>query len=174
VIRVYDDAGNVIETQEHKGQFKVGNSVSPNSRATTRVTQCLWDLADIGANVEHGCHIASMGDTWMALINGVGGMRDYDRQISFNPALDARLKALQLGLLIRGRRLRVQIDREIQTATYLLANGPDLEVMHCGNRVTLCEGKPARLRIPSSLHSNQSTTEDETPSDGSPGRTSPV
>jgi alpha,alpha-trehalose phosphorylase len=109
------------------------------------------DLADIGANVEHGCHIASMGGTWMALINGVGGMRDYDGQISFNPALDARLKTLQFSLLIRGRRLRVEIDQETQTATYLLANGPDLEIAHCGNRVTLSEGKPSRLKIRSSL-----------------------
>jgi alpha,alpha-trehalose phosphorylase len=111
----------------------------------------LMDLADIGANVEHGCHIASMGGTWMALINGVGGMRDYDGQISFNPALDARLKTLQFSLLIRGRRLRVEIDQETQTATYLFANGPDLEIAHCGNRVTLSEGKPTRLKIRSSL-----------------------
>jgi alpha,alpha-trehalose phosphorylase len=107
----------------------------------------LMDLADIAANVEHGCHIASMGGTWMALINGFGGMRDYDGQISFNPALDPRLKTIQFSLLIRGRRLRVEIDQETQIATYLLANGPDLEITHCGNRVTLSEGKPARLPI---------------------------
>jgi alpha,alpha-trehalose phosphorylase len=105
------------------------------------------DLADIGANVEHGCHIASMGGTWMALINGFAGMRDYDGEISFHPAFDSRLKAIRFSLLIRGRRLRVEIDQETRRATYLLANGPDLEITHCGNRITLSEGTPATLDI---------------------------
>jgi alpha,alpha-trehalose phosphorylase len=107
----------------------------------------LMDLADIGANVEHGCHIASMGGTWMAVVHGVAGMRDYDGQISFYPALDPQLKSVRFSLLIRGRRLRVEIDQETRSATYLLANGPDLEITHCGNRVALSEGQPATLKI---------------------------
>ena len=70
--------------------------------------------------------------------------------------------------------VRVEIDQETQIATYLLANGPDLEITHCGNRVTLSQGKPARLKISSSLHTNQSSGEDEMPSGGSPDRTSAV
>jgi hypothetical protein len=55
----------------------------------------------------------------------------------------------------------VEIDQETQIATYLLANGPDLEITHCGNRVTLSEGKPARLKIRSSLHISRFTTFDQ-------------
>jgi len=36
----------------------------------------LMDLADVGGNVKDGCHIASMGGTWMMLTYGFGGMRD--------------------------------------------------------------------------------------------------
>src|SRR5260221_3391793 len=38
----------------------------------------LMDLADVGGNVKDGCHIASMGGTWMMLTYGLGGMRDND------------------------------------------------------------------------------------------------
>src|SRR6202007_1698267 len=43
----------------------------------------LMDLADVGGNVRDGCHIASMGGTWMALAYGFGGLRDYDGSLSF-------------------------------------------------------------------------------------------
>src|SRR5262250_1374777 len=45
----------------------------------------LMDLADVGGNVKDGCHIASMGGTWMMLIYGFGGMQDYDGTLSFRP-----------------------------------------------------------------------------------------
>jgi len=47
----------------------------------------LMDLADVGGSVSHGCHIASIGATWMVLVYGFAGMRDYDGQISFRPRL---------------------------------------------------------------------------------------
>ena len=45
----------------------------------------LMDLADVGGNVRDGCHIASMGGTWMAFVYGFGGLRDYDGMLSFRP-----------------------------------------------------------------------------------------
>ena len=45
----------------------------------------LMDLADVGGNVKDGCHIASMGGTWMMLTYGFGGMRDDDGTLSFRP-----------------------------------------------------------------------------------------
>jgi Trehalose and maltose hydrolases (possible phosphorylases) len=42
----------------------------------------LMDLADVGGNVKDGCHIASMGGTWMMLTYGFGGMRDHDGTLS--------------------------------------------------------------------------------------------
>ena len=35
------------------------------------------DLADVGGNMRHGAHIASIGGTWMAMVYGLAGMRDY-------------------------------------------------------------------------------------------------
>ncbi len=107
----------------------------------------LMDLADVGANVQHGCHIASMAGTWMALINGVAGMRDYNGRISFHPALNLPVKDIRFTLMIRGRKLRVELDRDPRSATYLLISGPDLEIIHCGTPVTLCAGEPIQLEI---------------------------
>ena len=45
----------------------------------------LMDLADVGGNVKDGCHIASMGGTWMMFAYGFGGMRDHDGMFSFSP-----------------------------------------------------------------------------------------
>src|SRR3954454_8943498 len=45
----------------------------------------LMDLADVGGNVKDGCHIASMGGTWMMLAYGLGGVRDGDGVLSFWP-----------------------------------------------------------------------------------------
>ncbi|MDH3770259.1 MAG: hypothetical protein OET79_04615, partial [Nitrospirota bacterium] len=45
----------------------------------------LIDLADVGGNVKDGCHIASMGGTWRALVYGLGGMRDDDGILTFRP-----------------------------------------------------------------------------------------
>src|SRR5215475_10539430 len=45
----------------------------------------LMDLADVGGNVKDGCHIASMGGTWMMLTYGFGGMRDEDGTLAFWP-----------------------------------------------------------------------------------------
>jgi alpha,alpha-trehalose phosphorylase len=44
----------------------------------------LMDLADVGG--KDGCHIASMGGTWMMLTYGLGGMRDHDGTLSFSIA----------------------------------------------------------------------------------------
>jgi alpha,alpha-trehalose phosphorylase len=39
------------------------------------IAAMLMDLADVGGNLKHGCHIASMGGTWMMLAYALGGMR---------------------------------------------------------------------------------------------------
>jgi alpha,alpha-trehalose phosphorylase len=68
----------------------------------------LMDLADVGGNVRDGCHIASMGGTWMALTYGFGGLRDYDGTLSFGPQRPPETHAsLQFPLTYRGRVLVV-------------------------------------------------------------------
>jgi alpha,alpha-trehalose phosphorylase len=108
----------------------------------------LMDLADVGQNVSDGCHIASMGGTWMVLVYGFAGMRDYDGHLSFRPRLPKELKALRFPLSIKGRTLDVAIERE--SATYTLRAGPELVIRHWDEKVTLAEGVPISKKLPPS------------------------
>ena len=73
----------------------------------------LMDLADVGGNVTDGCHIASMGGTWMAFVYGFGGLRDYDGMLSFRPQRPPEARSsLRFPLTYRGRALEVEIAPE--------------------------------------------------------------
>jgi alpha,alpha-trehalose phosphorylase len=105
----------------------------------------LMDLADIGGNVKHGAHIASIGGTWMAIVYGVAGMRDTNGRISFNPKLPERLERVRFSLTIRGQELVVDVTKE--KVTYLLQGGSILTITHRGKDVELSVGIPFSVRL---------------------------
>ncbi|MFA5517421.1 MAG: glycosyl hydrolase family 65 protein, partial [Desulfuromonadales bacterium] len=105
----------------------------------------LMDLADNGGNVRDGVHIAAMGGTWMVMVYGFAGLRDYNGRITFDPRLPPSFKSLTFPLEIRGRILDVQVEAE--TTTYRLRTGSELTIFHQGQEITLHPGKPARMKI---------------------------
>lgn len=105
----------------------------------------LMDLADIGGNTADGCHIASMGGTWMVCVYGFAGMRDYNGDIRFDPMLPKYIETLKFPLLIRGQRLLVTMTRD--RAVYLLEEGVQLEIIHQGKKTLLREGHPVTCKI---------------------------
>ena len=107
----------------------------------------LMDLADVAANVDQGCHFACMGSTWMAVVYGVAGMRDYHGELCFHPKMPKKIQSLAFRLTVRGRRLVVEMNRDQGTVTYLLKSGPELEISHQGNKIQLAPGTPACLRL---------------------------
>lgn len=98
----------------------------------------VMDLSDVGGNMRHGAHIASIGGTWMALVYGFGGLRDYGGRITFQPRLPAEWKALRFPLTVRGRRLKVDIDHN--RTIYSLIEGEELRIWHNGEEVALTAG----------------------------------
>jgi alpha,alpha-trehalose phosphorylase len=96
----------------------------------------LMDLADIGGNVRDGCHIASMGGTWMVFTYGFAGLRDYDGTLSFRPHRppDAQ-SSFQFPLTYRGQVLEVEITPE--TTTYSLRDGERMSIRHRDEEITL-------------------------------------
>ena len=100
----------------------------------------LMDLRDLENNTADGVHIASLAGTWVALVEGFGGLRHWDGTINFAPHLPDGLTRLAFTLLIRGSRLRVEITHE--EATYSLADGLPLEIMHYGEKLSLSDKKP--------------------------------
>lgn len=111
----------------------------------------VMDLRDLSGNSKDGCHIASMGGAWMSAVYGFGGLRDYDGEISFNPRLPEQLKCLQFSLTIREQLLSVKIQHD--QVTYLLKEGPGLDLKHQNKNISLTAGSPitAKLELASSL-----------------------
>jgi alpha,alpha-trehalose phosphorylase len=105
----------------------------------------LMDLADVGGNVRDGCHIASMGGTWMMLAYGFGGLRDDDGTLSFWPRRPPEEHAiLRFPLTYRGQRLEVELGPE--TATYGLCEGERLVIRHEQEDIQLTREQPQAIR----------------------------
>src|SRR5947207_9022466 len=101
----------------------------------------LMDLADVGGNVKDGCHIASMGGTWMVMAYGFGGLRDYDGTLSFRPQRPPEAQAvLRFPLTWHGRLVDIEIGPE--STTYSLRKGGDLTIRHDDEVITLTEANP--------------------------------
>jgi alpha,alpha-trehalose phosphorylase len=105
----------------------------------------LMDLADVGGNVKDGCHIASMGGTWMMLTYGFGGMRDNDGILSFWPRRAPEENGiLRFSVTYRGQRLEVEIG--LEKVEYVLREGESLLIRHETEEVHLTRQNPAALR----------------------------
>ncbi len=108
----------------------------------------LMDLRDVQQNTRDGVHIASLAGAWIALVGGLGGMRDHDGQLSFAPRLPGRLDRLEFSLLWRGQRLRVAIGKSEATYSIRDGYGTIVDLLHYGEPVTVSAGNPVRLPIP--------------------------
>jgi alpha,alpha-trehalose phosphorylase len=106
----------------------------------------LMDLADVGENVSDGVHIASMGGTWMVMVYGLAGMRDYDGRLEFRPRLPRQLTRLQFPIRTHGCMLEVTVAAN--ESTYALREGTGIELEHYGERIQITPGSPVTLSIP--------------------------
>jgi len=112
----------------------------------------LMDLADVGGNVKDGCHIASMGGTWMTLTYGFGGMRDYDGTLSFWPRRAPEDNAiLRFPVTYRGQMLEVQVGPE--SVEYTLREGECLVIRHETEEIRLTREHPQAIRPVSQRYS---------------------
>jgi len=105
----------------------------------------LMDLADVGGNVKDGCHIASMGGTWMMLTYGFGGMRDDDGTLSFWPRRAPEENAiLRFPVTFRGQLLEVEIG--LDKVEYALREGERLVIRHEKQELELTRENPRAVR----------------------------
>ena len=105
----------------------------------------LMDLADVGGNVKDGCHIASMGGTWMMLTYGFGGMRDHNGTLSFWPRRAPEENAiLRFPLTYHGQMLEIEIG--LDRVEYALREGERLVIRHETEEVELTRENPLAVR----------------------------
>ena len=109
------------------------------------VAALLMDLADVGGNVKDGCHIASMGGTWMMLTYGLGGMRDDDGMLSFWPRRAPEDNAiLRFPVTYRDQMLEVEIG--VEKVEYALREGDHLVIRHETEELSLTRDHPVAVR----------------------------
>jgi alpha,alpha-trehalose phosphorylase len=111
----------------------------------------LIDLHDSHHNTSDGVHLAALAGAWIALVAGLGGMRDHNGVLSFAPRLPSRIGTLEFSLLWRGLRLRVSVRPT--EVTYFLREGEHedgsrIEIVHHGQPVTVEVGSPVTVPIP--------------------------
>jgi len=105
----------------------------------------LMDLADVGGNVKDGCHIASMGGTWMMLTYGLAGMRDHDGTLSFWPRRAPEDNAtLRFPVTYRGQMLEVEVGAD--NVEYALLKGDCLVIRHETEQIQLTLEHPVAVR----------------------------
>ena len=68
------------------------------------------DLDNYNNDTQDGCHITSMAGTWMAVVEGFGGMRVRNGKLSFEPFLPEKWQSFSFKILFRGSRLAIEVS----------------------------------------------------------------
>jgi len=68
------------------------------------------DLDDYNREVNDGLHITSMAGTWLAIVEGFGGMRIYHERVCFNPVIPAAWESYSFIIRYRNNPLRVEVN----------------------------------------------------------------
>lgn len=124
----------------------------------------LVDLHNLAHNTSDGLHLAASAGTWLGLVCGFGGFRDYYDIPFFAPRLPKNLSRLAFNLRLGESTLRVDVSQE--DATYTLHRGSIVDFTHFGDRHTVTTGDSITLPIeaiarPSTVHQPKGRAPDE-------------
>ncbi|WP_170924774.1 glycoside hydrolase family 65 protein [Enterococcus sp. 9E7_DIV0242] len=107
------------------------------------------DLDNYNNDTDDGLHITSMSGSWLAIVQGFAGMRNYQGQLSFNPFLPEMWEGYSFTINYRGRLVSVMTDQK--QVTIKLLEGEPLEVQLYGKASLLTE----KLTVPLILKEEQ-------------------
>ncbi|MFN4762553.1 glycoside hydrolase family 65 protein [Gillisia sp. Q332] len=93
------------------------------------------DLDDYNNEVKEGCHITSMAGTWISIVEGFGGMRIVDDQLSFHPRIPDGWQAYSFKVNFRNQIVKVEVNSgkttfkvEGDQSVFILVKGQQIEV----------------------------------------------
>ncbi|WP_439151396.1 glycoside hydrolase family 65 protein [Winogradskyella sp.] len=93
------------------------------------------DLDDYNHEVHEGLHITSMAGTWMSIVEGFGGMRVKNNQLTFEPKIPKQWDAYSFKVNFRHQILKVIVN---QNETHFeLEGNTDLQIIVNGKTVTI-------------------------------------
>ena len=70
------------------------------------------DLDDYNNEVGDGLHITSMAGTWLAIVEGFGGIRILDNKVHVNPLIPDQWKSYSFHVRFRGILFAVRVDHK--------------------------------------------------------------
>lgn len=70
------------------------------------------DLDDYNHEADEGLHITSMAGTWMAVVQGFGGMRVYDNKLVFNPYIPEKWTSFSFKIRFRRHLLAITVNKK--------------------------------------------------------------
>jgi len=84
------------------------------------------DLDDYNNEVADGLHITSMAGTWLAIVQGFGGMRVKDNKLHFNPQIPEKWNAFAFNILFRNNQLNIKVEKQKTIISNI--KGPAIEL----------------------------------------------
>jgi alpha,alpha-trehalose phosphorylase len=158
--------GNEFDEQQKRANFAYYDALTTGDSSLSASVQCivaaeigeehqaleyfrlalLMDLADVAGNASDGVHIASAAGVWLALVNGFGGVRDFEGELSLTPHLPLAWDSLAFPLRFAGRELRVELRHDEER--YAVERGEPLRVRIRGVEHLLACGRPLVLAPP--------------------------
>ena len=103
------------------------------------------DLHDLARNTTDGLHLAALAAGWIAVVAGLGGLRDHGDMLRFAPRLPEAFGGVRFRVRYRHRRLRVTVTPS--EARYDLVEGDPLVITHHGHEMHLATGRLASCPI---------------------------
>lgn len=99
------------------------------------------DLDDYNNDTEDGCHTTSMAGTWLAVIEGFGGMRVRDGKLNFNPFIPEKWQAFSFKIRFRGSLLNIKVHKEGVQIENLTAKNITINVFGMSHQLDSFEKK---------------------------------
>jgi len=90
------------------------------------------DLDDYNVEVAEGLHITSMAGTWMAVVQGFGGMRVYNDHLYLKPQLPDACQSYSFKIRFRGNVIKVKAYKS--HAVVENYSNTDVEIFVFGNK----------------------------------------
>jgi alpha,alpha-trehalose phosphorylase len=107
----------------------------------------LIDLDSRHEDTRSGLHIAALAGSWVAVVEGLGGMRRANGELGFSPRLPEPLTRLAFSVSDRGRVLRVEVGPGQAVYRLTTDDGP-MKIRHFGSLVTVPVGEPLACPVP--------------------------
>ncbi len=103
------------------------------------------DLDDYNSNVKDGIHAAAMAGTWMSIVNGFAGMREYDGCLIFNPVVPQKWNGYRFKITFKGRMIDVNISKK--ASAYTLLEGEPITIQHRQDTLLLEQGRETIMSL---------------------------